>query len=262
MRITHQIERTSRNVSRRVLAGFTLIELLVVITIIAILAALLLPVLANSREKAHQITCLNNIKQISLGVMLYESDNNETMCGERMGGGNGTVWPPPPKPNNGKVWTWSYAIMPYTSGSNLTNTTGLWACPTMPPTWNSALEEVDDEVQSSYGIAEDTFWGTYGSGGVHSYHVTAIAKPTQMILLGDSRWSGPGISSRMLDWDFAWMGFWHTRRSNYAFWDGHAEPLRPLVTVTADEGDCMWGHNVWPHSVQLAARDNARPEYK
>jgi prepilin-type N-terminal cleavage/methylation domain-containing protein len=198
MRITLQTERTSRDVDSRVLTGFTLLELLVVIAITAILAALLLPALAQSREKTHQIDCLNNIKQISLGVMLYESDYVETMCGERMGGGNGTIWPPPPKPNNGTVWTWRYAIMPYTSGSNLTNTAGLWACPTMPPTWNSALEEVDDEVQSSYGIAEDTFWGTYGSDGVHSYQVTAIAKPTQMILLGDTRWAGPGISSRML----------------------------------------------------------------
>jgi prepilin-type processing-associated H-X9-DG protein len=83
-----------------------------------------------------------------------------------------------------------------------------------------------------------------------------------MILLGDPRWPGPGISSRMLNWDYAWMGSWHTRRCNYAFWDGHAEPSRPLVTVTDNEADCMWGHNVWPHSVHLAARDNARLEYK
>jgi prepilin-type N-terminal cleavage/methylation domain-containing protein len=132
------------------LSGFTLIELLVVIAIIAILAALLLPVLAKLREKARQITCLNNIQQILLAVTLYETDNNESMCGERMGGGNGTIWPPPPKPNNGKVWTWRYVIMRYTSSSNPTNTTGLWACPTMPPTGDPALEEVDDGLQSSY----------------------------------------------------------------------------------------------------------------
>jgi prepilin-type processing-associated H-X9-DG protein len=179
-----------------------------------------------------------------------------------MGGGTGSVWPPPPKPNSGQVWTWSFVVLPYTSGSNLTNSTGLWACPSMPPTWDPALREADDEVQSSYGIAEDTFWGTYGSGGVHSYSVTAIAKPVQLILLGDSRWSGPGISSRLLDWDYAWMGFWHTRRCNYTFWDGHAEAVRALMTVTDNEADCMWGHNIWPHTVHLKARDNAKPEYR
>ena len=55
--------------SRR--SGFTLIELLVVIAIIAILAAILFPVFARAREKAHQTSCLGNVKQITLGVMMY-----------------------------------------------------------------------------------------------------------------------------------------------------------------------------------------------
>lgn len=251
------MERTAHKTT-----AFTLIELLVVIAIIGILAALLLPVLAGAREKARRTACVNNIRQISLGITLYASDNNERMCGERMGGGDGPVWPPPQKPNSGQVWTWSFAVMPYISGSNPTNSTGVWACPSMPPTWDSALREADDQVQSSYGIAEDTFWGTYGTGGVHSYSVTSVAKPAQIILLGDSRWSGPGISSRFLNWDHAWLGFWHGHRSNYAFWDGHIETLRALMMVTDDEADCRWGHNIWSHSVHLAARDNARVEYQ
>jgi len=54
--------------------GFTLIELLVVIAIIAILAALLFPVFAAAREKARQATCLSNIKQLALAILMYADD--------------------------------------------------------------------------------------------------------------------------------------------------------------------------------------------
>jgi prepilin-type N-terminal cleavage/methylation domain-containing protein/prepilin-type processing-associated H-X9-DG protein len=54
--------------------GFTLIELLVVIAIIAILAAILFPVFARAREKARQTSCLSNVKQITLGFIMYRQD--------------------------------------------------------------------------------------------------------------------------------------------------------------------------------------------
>ncbi len=57
--------------------GFTLIELLVVIAIIAILAAILFPVFARAREKARQASCLSNVKQISLAMMMYLDDYDE-----------------------------------------------------------------------------------------------------------------------------------------------------------------------------------------
>lgn len=119
--------------------AFTLIELLVVIAIIAILAAILFPVFAKAREQARAITCLSNLKQLGLGIMMYVQDYDETfpvpdmtylannptdICGE-VYGGHGSI-------GTGNYQVPAAAIQKYSIGGQLypyIKNWQLWACP-------------------------------------------------------------------------------------------------------------------------------------
>ena len=73
-------------------SAFTLIELLVVIAIIAILSAILLPALAGAKDKAKNITCVSNLRQIMQAVSLYADDNEDLLVPAEYNAGNGAPY--------------------------------------------------------------------------------------------------------------------------------------------------------------------------
>src|SRR5262245_42171775 len=111
-------------------AGFTLIELLVVIAIIAILAAMLLPTLTRAKEQGRSTVCKNNMRQLSLSMLLYADDNHDflpwpgevdrNLDPDWVFGGQSTI-----DPNNPKSWTAPGFGFHAEAGSTFTYATGL-----------------------------------------------------------------------------------------------------------------------------------------
>ena len=124
--------------------GFTLIELLVVIAIIAILAAILFPVFAKAREKARQISCASNLKQLGLGLIQYNQDYDEQMPSCDDGWGQG----------------WAGKIYPYVKSA------GVYGCPDDPTAAVSGTAKVSYGVNSNLLPFNSIF--SYQSGATSS----------------------------------------------------------------------------------------------
>ena len=126
--------------------GFTLIELLVVIAIISILSGILFPVFARARESARRASCLSNLKQIGLGVMMYVQDYDEKYPLRNFAN-------PAAPPEDGwwynGSWFWENSVMPYIKSSQV------FICPSSYSTVSYAPPYTG--VGSDYGPYADNY---------------------------------------------------------------------------------------------------------
>jgi prepilin-type N-terminal cleavage/methylation domain-containing protein/prepilin-type processing-associated H-X9-DG protein len=176
-------------VIRRLRRGFTLIELLVVIAIIAILAAILFPVFAQARAKARAISCVSNLKQLGMGMLMYAQDYDEVFpqwkWDQSYNGGS----PPPGARTNDATTLWWVAIFPYVKNAGVytcpdafyrlkTYEDGHWGWFTVPRNNNTAnIPQPLVEISVSYGALEPM---TYDHP-----QLAGLQRPAETLLVSD-----------------------------------------------------------------------------
>lgn len=220
--------------------GFTLIELLVVIAIIAILAAILFPVFAKAREKARQASCQSNVKQLTLGMLMYTQDYDETLPPWIVGmSGTFPNGDPASSGDPAGYQIWLTCIYPYVKNNKV------FVCPsaggldyTGGQYWGGTFGANNPKI-ASYG-ANSWILSSIYTGGVT---MSDIKMPSDTPFIADCDYYMVGPYTGGDAYNTRVPAARHNDMVNIGFADGHVKTCKQDAWVTS--GGKSWRDPVW-----------------
>ena len=235
-------------------------ELLVVIAVIAILAALLLPVISRPKQRAEQIQCVNNLHQLGVGLQMILGDEHAY-----------------PIFHSGRYSSWisqlqeqglNKLLQRAANGAIISDTNffekGVWLCPAAHyPAHKWPQPEIGCYAYNAFGVYPQEIYtnalGLLGhfdsvSGKSASIQESEVASPSDMMALGESFDGRISFDRNLNGMDKYGNLNRHQGKANVVFCDGHVESptLKFLFEDTSDEALRRWNRDHLPHREKLA----------